>query len=111
MQPVARLARTAVTNIVRNDDEVLVHIEQLPLTKQDTGETPPYELGVTTTRAVVYDHRVCHPSVLVFQRRTESYIVQLEFRERFAVLKLEIFYDKIARHRRRQRRGGLTQRQ
>ncbi len=58
VQPVARLARLAVADVVGEDDEVAGSVERLPLAIEATGEAAPEELSARSSRPVQDEDRV-----------------------------------------------------
>ncbi len=96
-QAVAGLAGFTVAHVVRQDDEVFCGVEQLAGTEKHAGEGGSEELAAETIGAVKDQDSVVHLSTCVLLRRTQSPIVQLEFRQSFARLEWKVFDDKISR--------------
>ena len=93
---VARLARLAVTDAVRQDDEVARGVEQLPGSEQLAAERAREEAFARPARAVENQHRVAHDARCVASGRADRPVVQVELRQRLAGAEAEIADDEIA---------------
>src|SRR6185369_13592736 len=96
MKTVARFARGSMTDVIRDDDIVLLGIEKLALAEQNPREAFPEKLGMCSAGAMQYKDGVSYLAVFVLDRCSECYIMQLEFGERLPIVKSEILYHKVA---------------
>ena len=83
-QAVARLARRAVADVVRQDDEVLRGVEQLAGAEQLAGEAVGEELRAAPGRAVHDQHGIAHDAGGVLPRRAERAVVHPQLGQRLA---------------------------
>jgi hypothetical protein len=77
-QAVAGLARSAVTDAVRQDEIVAVGVEGLPCAKQLPRELGPQELLTATRGAMEDQHRIAHGTLTVALRRSQRSVVDAQ---------------------------------
>ena len=90
MQPVARLRRPAVPDVVRQHDVILRRIQQLSRSKQHAGKIRRQKLRARPARSVHDQHRVVHVPLRIAMRRAQRSVVQLHLRQRFARPEMKI---------------------
>src|ERR1700761_6735333 len=96
MQAVTGFARLAVTERIRQHDEIAGGIEELPRTKQLARKLRPYETSARTTRAVDDQHRIANNSMRVTLGLTEGMVVHADLGQGLAGGELEVVNDKVA---------------
>src|SRR6185369_3450125 len=96
VQSVTRLARSAVTDVIRDHDKILLGIEQLSFTEQHPAESTAKKLRMAAARSVQNKHRICNHPILVLDRRPERHKMQPQFRQNLAALKPKILHKEIA---------------
>src|SRR6185369_5430971 len=81
---------------IRKDDEIFGGIEQLTRSEKDVRESRIQQTGPGTTRAVANpDGVLSYAGTVCFQSANRS-VVHVQFRQRFAALKMKILDDVIA---------------
>ena len=103
------LARFAVTDAIRHDDEKLHRAKRLARAEKFAGKFRPDELPAAAGGAVGNQNRIAHDAFVVFHRFAKRPVMDLQFRQRFARGEFEIANDVIA-FRRRQIFGGAKNR-
>jgi len=96
MQPIARLARLAVPDIVRKNDEIAVRVQHLAGTEQHARENRLQQAMPAAARAVHDQHRIRRAPARVARRRAERRVMQPQLRHRFARLEMEVVRHVIA---------------
>src|ERR1700693_6136224 len=87
---VARLARFAVTDSVREHDEKFRNIERLIFAEKFTGEFWSNELRTAPGRPVHDENRVGRLAVRIFLNLAERAVMNFQFRQRFAGPEFEV---------------------
>jgi hypothetical protein len=90
---VARLARVAVSDAVRQNDVVLRRVEQLAWAEQHAREIPTGERAARSRGAVQHHHRVPNDSRGVAPRLAHRDVVESQLGKRFAVGEFEVVND------------------
>ena len=96
MHPIARFARLAVANSIRQDDEEFRRIEELAGAEKFAGELRSQELRATASCAVHDENRIAGHALVIPHRFAQGAVMQPQFRQRFAGGKLEIAQREIA---------------
>ena len=96
MHAVTGFARLAVAEVVGQDDEVLLGIEQLTFAEQLAGESGHIELFSTAGGAMHDEHCITDHALFVALRLAHRAVVDFQFRQRGAVVEMEIVNDVIA---------------
>ena len=95
-QAVARLARLAVADVVRQDDEVPLGVERLPLAEQPAAVGVAEESTAAAAGAVQDQHAVPHDAVGVFPRRAHGAVMNLDLGDAVAAREHVVAGDEIA---------------
>src|SRR5262252_1557998 len=88
-QSIARLARIAVTDAVREDDEITSGIEQLTRSKEHAGKLRRKELRACAARAMQDQNGIAHRAVAVAYGFADGPIVKLQFRQGLTAAEVE----------------------
>src|SRR6185437_2528278 len=86
----AGLARLSVADLVGQDNVVARDVERLARAVEGAGENRAQELMPGAAGAVDDEHGVVHHSGCVLAGRAQGRIVQVQARQRFAVVELEV---------------------
>lgn len=95
-QAIARLGRTAVPDIVRQDDVVLRSIQELTSLEQHLMELRHQELFPAATRTMHDENCVCDMTFAIAPGLTKGSVMQVQLWKAFAVGEFELRYDEIA---------------
>ena len=95
-QPVARLARSAAADPVRQDNEVFGGIERLARAEQFVAERRPQPVGADAARAVEQEHPVDDAAGSIAFLGAKRAVVKLELGQRLTIGEAEIFEHEIA---------------
>ena len=101
MHPVARLARFAVADRIRQDDEELCHIERLIFPEELAGKLRANKLRAAAGRPMHDENCIRRFALRIFLRFSERPIMETQLRQCFARSKFEIANRVIALSRRR----------
>ncbi len=107
VQAVAWLTRLAVSDSVRENDEISGRVQQLSGTEQLAAEGLTEKRGACPACAVQNHHRVLNDTGSVAARRPECPVMQRQRRQRLAGPEPEVARDEIAFNRRRKLRRLL----
>src|SRR5437016_6443227 len=89
-QTIARLARFAVTNSIRQDDEEFRGIERLTIAEKFAGKFRANELRAASSRSMHDQHGVRRFSLRIFISLPQGTVMDTQLRQRFATRELEI---------------------
>jgi len=89
-KPVARLARLAVSEVVRQNDEVLLRVEQLALAEQPAGIALREKGAAGAARSVQDQDGVADHAVGILPRCTQRAVVDPDLGQRLAALEREV---------------------
>src|SRR3954462_14338486 len=95
-QTVAGFGRTAVTDVVGQDDEITRRIEWLPGAEQDTGKVLCQELTARTTGPVQDQDSIADAAIFVPPRSTKSAVINFELGELLSTLELKTADNEIS---------------
>ena len=104
VQPVARLARAAVTDAVRQHDPVARRVERRAGAIELVGELRAHELAAGAAGAVQDEHGIHDRALRVALRPAERQVVQPQFGQPLARTERELMQDDVALVRRVGRR-------
>src|SRR4051812_26209928 len=100
---IARLARAAMADAIREHDVIPRRVEQLPRPEQLSGERAREKAGPRAGGAVQHDDCVANDAVGVLPRRAEGDVVNAQLGQRGAVGEVEIVDDEVGAGARRLR--------
>ena len=100
VQTVARLARLSVTDVVRQDNEILRGIEHLLGSKQNSGKSRRKELAARLPGVMQKKHCIGYRAINIFARTSQGVVMQLHFCHPLARFELEVLYHKVVLGRR-----------
>jgi len=95
-----------MSDSIRQNDEILVGVENLSLAEQHAGEMIIDQAVAGAAGAVQYQYRVVDLAVRVAVRFAVGHVMQPQFGQRLARGKVKIPNDKVAFDGRRQGGGG-----
>ena len=95
VQALAWPAGLAVAYVVRHEDVIFGRVEQLARAEQFAGETGHGELAARAGGAVHDQDRVGHDALGIGLRGADEAVMQLQFRQHLAAVKMEVLEDVI----------------
>ena len=89
-----------MTDVVRQDNEILRGIERLLGSKQNSGKSRRKELAARLPGVMQNKHCIGYRAISIFARTSERVVMQLDFWHPLARFELEVLYDKVLLGRR-----------
>src|SRR5690349_15933016 len=95
-QTIARFGRTAVSDIVRQDDVVLRDIQKLTRLEQNVTELRHQELFSAAARSMHDEDRVCDMAFAIALGLTKRRVMHVQLWKALAIGEVEVRYSEIA---------------
>jgi hypothetical protein len=90
VQPITGLAGFSMADAIREDDVILCGIKELTRTEQDSCKLIRYKLRAGAAGSVEDEHGIINPTACVPMGRAQRSVVQAQFGQDFAILKMEL---------------------